>query len=148
MELLCPHCLKKVTVSDDKAGQVLNCPLCQGVFAAPALAPAPSYAPPPAAPPPPKPDMPPPVSYTVPPPAPQLAPPSPPQPPKPAPPPGEYTRKVAFRLRPDVLVWFPPVCLFLIVVLSFFYWHTLLDMPSAASIAAQVSESDAKRVRV
>ena len=40
MELLCPHCMKKVTVGDDKAGQVLNCPLCQGVFAAPSLPPA------------------------------------------------------------------------------------------------------------
>ena len=37
MELLCPHCMKRVTVSDDKAGQVLNCPLCNGVFAAPSL---------------------------------------------------------------------------------------------------------------
>src|SRR5260370_37098183 len=56
MELLCPHCLKRVTVSDDKSGQVLNCPLCNGVFAAPSLAPAPGRAP---APPPPPPYVPP-----------------------------------------------------------------------------------------
>src|SRR5437879_3390527 len=127
MELLCPHCLKKVTVSDDKAGQVLNCPLCQGVFAAPALAPAPTYSappPPPMSPPPvtappapplQKPEMPAPASYT-PAPAPPL--------PKPAPPSSDYTRRFAFRLRPEVLVCIPPPCLFLIVfVLSFFGWH-------------------------
>ncbi len=55
MELLCPHCRKRLTVSDDKSGQVLNCPLCNGAFAAPSLVPARRAAPspPPRVPPPP-----------------------------------------------------------------------------------------------
>jgi hypothetical protein len=134
MELLCPHCLKKVTVSDDKAGQVLNCPLCQGVFVAPAL---PSAQPPPSAPPPqapPPPYVPPPGSLEIPlipsvaPGPPQSAAPSPTSPPPPPRPPADYTRRFSFRLRPDVLVYVAPVCLFLIVfVLSFFDWHAVLD---------------------
>ncbi len=133
MELLCPHCLKKVTVSDDKAGQVLNCPLCQGVFAAPSLAPVPTRmsAPPPMTAPPPVIAPPPqepseipmlPVSSAPPPMPQQAAPPKPP--PKPALPPADYTRRYGFCLRPDVLVCIPPVCLFLItLVFSFFPWH-------------------------
>lgn len=143
MELLCPHCLKRVTVTDDKSGQVLNCPLCNGVFAAPSLAPAPGRSAAPSPPPP----VPPPI---VPPPAPvpnmeiaptspvaiSPAPPPPPppptsaiqppprvEPPKTPPPPGDYTRKFAFRLRPDILVFVSPVCLFLIFVASFANWH-------------------------
>src|SRR6266446_3895745 len=103
MELLCPHCLIRLTVSDDKSGQVLNCPMCNGVFAAPSLAPAPSRSP---APSPPPVNLPPPVSA-------------------PPPPPGDYTRKFAFRLRPDILVYVPPVCLLLIFVLSFGSWHNV-----------------------
>jgi hypothetical protein len=142
MELLCPHCVKRVTVSDDKSGQVLNCPLCNGVFAAPSLAPAPGRTPPPM-------DLPPPapapnmeitasapvgMAPTLSPPPPQAPPPRP-EPPRPAPPPGDYTRKLAFRLRPDILVFVPPVCLLLIFVLSFFPWH---DVPSLQSTAGQI----------
>jgi hypothetical protein len=146
MELLCPHCLKRVTVSDDKSGQVLNCPLCNGVFAAPSLAPAPgrSAAPSPPPPAPAPPVVPPPapvpnleiaatfpvaISPAPPPPPPQspaIQPPPRVEPPKPPPPPGEYTRKFAFRLRPDILVFVPPACLFLIFVLSFFNWHVIM----------------------
>jgi hypothetical protein len=140
MELLCPHCLKRVTVSDDKSGQVLNCPMCNGVFAAPSLAPPPGRNPAP-------PDLPPPPpvrnmeikpasdlptwSITA---SPGAAPPVPPPPP-PAPPPGDFTRKLAFRLRPDILVFVPPVCLLLIFVLSFFPWHqfTLSELHVTAS---------------
>jgi hypothetical protein len=133
MELLCPHCLKRVTVSDDKAGQVLNCPLCNGVFAAPSLPGAPS-GPPPAPPPPPSPQsfsispvIPAPREEVPPPPPPPMPPPGPlpsVHAPKPAPPPGSYTHKLAFGLRPEVLVWFSPICIFLIVFfLSFFSWH-------------------------
>jgi len=139
MELLCPHCLKRVTVSDDKAGQVLNCPLCNGVFAAPSLPGAPS-----APPPPPPPSSSSPATYSispvVPPPSPrEEAPPPPPMPPpsplpsvqasKPSPPPGSYSRRIAFGLRPDVLAWFPPICIFLIVFVlgSFFSWHIVLE---------------------
>ena len=148
--MLCPHCLKKVTVADDKAGQVLNCPLCQGVFAAPSLAPVPVRPTPPSPPPvnappmelapPPPPPPPPPTEFAVsplssgPPPAPppQVAP--PPPPPKPAPPPKEYTRRHSFNLRPDVLVCIPPVCLFLIFFCSFFSWHAVGVPPLTTSV--------------
>jgi hypothetical protein len=141
MELLCPHCLKRVTVSDDKSGQVLNCPLCNGVFAAPSLAPAPGRgpapSPPPVVPPPaPIPNMEiaasSPIAMAPPPPPPPPLPPTsiqaPPhvEPPKPPPPPGDYTRKFAFRLRPEILVFVPPLCLLLIFVLSFFGWHSIV----------------------
>lgn len=124
MELLCPHCMKRVTFPDDKAGQVLNCPLCSGVFAAPSLAPAPVRQPPAPPPPPPAPPQ-----WSEPVPASQV--PAQPEPavhhpaPEPLPPPADYSRERAFRLRPDVLVALPPVCLFLIFVLSFFTWHGL-----------------------
>lgn len=143
MELLCPHCLKRVTVSDDKSGQVLNCPLCNGVFAAPSLAPAPGRSaapspppvvPPPVVPPPaPVPNMeiaakmpPPPPPPAVPLPTTAIQPPPHVEPPKPPPPPGDYTRKFAFRLRPDMLIFVPPLCLLLIFVLSFFNWHVIM----------------------
>ncbi len=136
MELLCPHCLKRVTVSDDKAGQVLNCPLCAGVFAAPSLAPAPPRAP--APPPPPPPPPPSPIPFRVEPvvpvadkpaaPPPRVEPPaptpSPPAPPRPAPPPGDYSGELSVRVRPDILVWVPPAALLVIFVLSFFDWHS------------------------
>ena len=41
MALLCPHCLKRVTVLNDKSGQVINCPMCNGVFAVPLPRPQP-----------------------------------------------------------------------------------------------------------
>jgi hypothetical protein len=144
MELLCPHCLKRVTVADDKAGQVLNCPLCSGVFAAPSL-PSPSSrtvaSGPPVVVPPTLPNVEMPVpsisqaSQPIAPPplAPPPAPPPPrPEPPRPVPPPGEYTHEFSFRLRPEVLVWVPPVCLFLILFFFsiFFSWHwQLLEDP-------------------
>ncbi len=140
MELLCPHCLKKVTVSDDKAGQVLNCPLCQGVFAAPALPPVPtrtsaavSSVPTPFPMQPLEaPSLPPMTSVAVgPPPGPIPAPPPPPRPP------ADYAHRFAFRLRPDVLVGIAPVCLFLILfLLSFFGWHAVLDQPDGLSLWA------------
>jgi hypothetical protein len=38
----------------------------------------------------------------------------------------DYSRRYAFNLRADILVWIPPVCLFLIFfVLSFFTWHVV-----------------------
>jgi hypothetical protein len=138
MELLCPHCLKRVTVSDDKSGQVLNCPMCNGVFAAPSLAPAPGRSPPPLDLPPPAPvpnmeiTAPSPIGVA---PGPPPQPKPPPAPPRPAPPPGDYTRKLAFCLRPDILVFVPPVCLMLIFVLSFFPWHYV---PSLESEAPQI----------
>ncbi len=139
MELLCPHCFKRVTVPDDRAGQVVNCPLCAKAFGAPALSP-PLPVPPiqvtgntePAPPslayelaPPPPPPLPRPPSTAItpaPPPRPVVVEPPPPPPPPPLPP-GEYTHTVVLRLRPEVLAWLPPVCLGMLFVLSFFPWH-------------------------
>ena len=39
MELLCPSCQKKLTIPDQYAGQLMKCPLCQGIFTAPSLPP-------------------------------------------------------------------------------------------------------------
>jgi hypothetical protein len=126
MDLFCPHCTRRVTVPDDKAGQVTSCPLCTKQFMAPALAPTPAA---------PKPPAPPPApvgSYGV-----GAAPVSPPSPitspstpePSPAaapppPPPGEYTRTLTFTLSDSWLSVVPVVCVVLIFVLSFFTWHS------------------------
>lgn len=144
MELLCPHCLKKVTVSDDKSGQVLNCPLCQGVFAAPALPPAPMRTAPPPSPPPmssvptpfpvqPLETQPPPLTTSVSAGQPMPKPVPPPPPPKP---PADYSRKFAFQIRPDILACTIPACLFLVLVVSFFGWHAVLDQPEGLSMWA------------
>jgi hypothetical protein len=37
MNLICPHCQKPLTVSEDKAGQTMACPLCNQTFQVPAL---------------------------------------------------------------------------------------------------------------
>ena len=37
MELQCPGCLKRLTIPDPFAGQMVKCPLCAGMFVAPAL---------------------------------------------------------------------------------------------------------------
>jgi hypothetical protein len=131
MELLCPHCMKKVTVADDKSGQVLNCPLCQGVFAAPSLPPPPvrPSPPPPLSAPPPQ-VMPPPMETAVQPVS--AVPASPITPPPPPRSPSDYSRRYALRLRPDVLVCVPPPCVFLIIfVFSFFPWHAVIDALNA-----------------
>jgi hypothetical protein len=119
MDLFCPHCSKRVTVPDDKSGQVMSCPLCSKQFMAPSLAP------PPAPPPPPPPVPLPPVSSVPvqPPPQPAPLPPSP-QPPAPPLPPGDYTRTFTLRLREDWLAFVPAACVVLIFILSFFNWHT------------------------
>ena len=52
MDLFCPHCTRRVSVSDDKAGLITNCPLCGKQFMAPSLAPPPAPKPPPPGPPP------------------------------------------------------------------------------------------------
>src|SRR5438045_3924815 len=48
MDLICPHCAKRVTLPDDRAGKIANCPLCNGAFVAPSLVTAPRPAPAPA----------------------------------------------------------------------------------------------------
>lgn len=130
MDLFCPHCTRRVTVPDDKAGLVLNCPLCAKQFMAPSLAPAApvvSAPPPPPAPPPPAP-LPsyelspaptPPVTQA---PTPRSKP-EPPAAPPPPPPPGDYTRSFTLHLRGEYLPFVPTACLLMIFLLSFPSWH-------------------------
>lgn len=114
MDVICPNCQKKLSLQDQYAGQLVRCPLCQGMFQAPAL---PSYMPSPLAPQPPGA-----ATAPVPPPTPQpdmhtmveelpveL-------------PPGEYTKDCTCHLRADILLLVGPVCLALLFVLSFFTW--------------------------
>jgi hypothetical protein len=37
MNLLCPNCQKMITIADQFAGQLMQCPLCSGTFTAPVL---------------------------------------------------------------------------------------------------------------
>src|SRR5262245_52784109 len=37
MNLLCPNCQKMITIADQFAGQLMQCPLCSGTFTAPML---------------------------------------------------------------------------------------------------------------
>jgi hypothetical protein len=134
MELLCPHCQRKLMIGDQYAGQMMKCPLCQGTFTAPALPTFPQT-----------PDYAPPIPPT---------PPSPPAPPPPAPPPqiqrpaevspltssappekkplapvpplpqytGDYTNRFSIPFQPDILRLVPGGALLLVFVLSFFTW--------------------------
>jgi hypothetical protein len=45
MNLLCPHCQKMVSASDDRAGQALACPYCNETFTVPSLPQAPPLTP-------------------------------------------------------------------------------------------------------
>jgi drug/metabolite transporter (DMT)-like permease len=128
MDLFCPHCTRRVTIPDDKSGQVLNCPLCAKQFMAPSLAPPPVAPPPPPPPPPPSspvetvsagsPAAPPPtIAPSMP------APTAPPPAPEPELPPGDYTRSCAVCLQAYWLMFVPAGCMFAIFVLSFFTWH-------------------------
>ncbi len=114
MDLFCPHCSRRVTVPDDKAGLVTSCPLCTKQFMTPSLAPPPSAPTPPA--PKPSPAL---ESYDM---GPAAAPPPPvspmpsrsskpaptPEPPAPPTPPGDYTRTVGFTLRAEWLAFVAP----------------------------------------
>lgn len=118
--LVCPHCLKSVSVADAAAGTTAPCPSCGKDFPVPAR-----YTPVvaddrPPAPPPAVPDPAPPAGYVPPAAAPLEAPP----PPEPAVPgvPAGYTRSVGFGLSPKVLAWVPAVCLSLVLVLTLFQW--------------------------
>ena len=133
MEVVCPYCVKKVALADDKAGQTVTCPLCAQSFMAPMLmnAAPPIPAPAPEVPrateslsPQVKAEPPPPVKVET---------------PRPAPKPavskqaGEYTTQFVVRLRSDYLVWVGPIALLLIVFLSFLPWNKSESM-SAASL--------------
>lgn len=125
MDLICPHCMKRVSVGDDKAGQATNCPLCTKPFTAPSLAP-PTPAPPPPPPPPvPPPSITPPTTPSAPAPISSMLPTTSTEPAAPPPPipPGDYTHVATARLRAEWLVFVAPVCITLILlVLSFFNW--------------------------
>ena len=136
MDLFCPHCTRRVTVPDDKAGKVMSCPLCTKQFMAPSLAP-PAVAPkppstPPASSPPaetygmgaaPAPPLMQPAAAPKPASAPSQPAPAPFSPPPPPAPPGDYSRSVVFHLNDTWLAFVPPACVLLIFVLSFFTWH-------------------------
>jgi hypothetical protein len=132
MKLICPHCLKSVSVPEDAAGKDAVCPECGKSFPAPArynpvVAPPPP--PPPAAPPvaPPVPAASPtqPAAYvSTPPPGlvpTALAPPAAAVAPE-SPVPAGYTRSVGIVLSPRVVAWLPAVCLTVAFLLTFFPW--------------------------
>lgn len=141
MELLCPHCFKRVAIPDDRAGQIVTCPACAKAFGAPALSPPPMPAPAAAPSPvvaPSSPAAAPGDTYGVSaepsppsPPAPVLVTPTPPPPPpeEPLPPPGSFTHHPEVHLSPSVVGWAGPACLALIFVLSFFPWHVARRVP-------------------
>ncbi len=135
MDLFCPHCSQRVTIPDDKSGQVMGCPLCSKQFMTPALAPPPNVpAPPPVSTPAPETygmgptPSPPPVTMAP-------APTSPasiqlPASPPPPSPPGEYTRSHTCELTGAWLVFVPTACVLAIFVLSFFNWHLAIPAPT------------------
>ncbi len=141
MNLLCPNCQKMLTVPEEYAGQMMQCPLCRGTFTMPALPQsAGAGMPPPSSSSPAGPDsftipLPPSGVYQLPPDQqPGVAPPPPPDSlkkgtPKTSPPPlypepaaGTYARAIPVRINPRFLFWLVPVCLILALVLSFFPW--------------------------
>jgi hypothetical protein len=161
MDLFCPHCTRRVTVPDDKAGQVASCPLCAKQFMAPALAPTPAAPKPPA----PAPAPPPVETFEL------SAPQAPASPPRfgpptmsidpppttlepmsttesPPPPPGEYTRTFTLTLSDSWLSVVPVVCVVLIFVLSFFTWHSAtLDADLAKwAETSKISPADVGKV--
>src|ERR1051325_4982458 len=141
MDLFCPHCTRRVTVPDDKAGLIVNCPLCMKQFMTPSLVSAtpPAPKPPPPPPPPPSSSAPAPTYGASPPtvssdaktePWPAPSPSQPAAPPPPPPPPGDYTRSFALHLRGKWLAFVPLACLVLIFVLTFLPWHQSLPAPT------------------
>jgi hypothetical protein len=124
MEILCPNCQRKLTIPEQYAGQQMKCPLCQGTFTAPALAPAaPNLAPAPPPSPAPPPPAPGPVAAPPPPPGP-AAPGVAPPPSTPAPPttPLEYSGKFSILVNPRYLQFVPLAALLIIFILTFFPW--------------------------
>lgn len=134
IKLVCPNCMKTVSVPEDAAGKDAPCPECGKPFPVPARY-TPTVAPAPTVPPPVRPESPPmssapldrpaPPPGLVPPPYPspntQLEPPLPPPPPPP-PIPFGYTRSRGVNISPTVLAWVPAVCLTVIFLLTFFPW--------------------------
>jgi hypothetical protein len=154
MNLLCPNCQKMLTVPEEYAGQLMQCPLCRGTFTMPAM-PSQGGAPKPPAPTPP----PPPDTFTIPlPPSgvflapPELKPSTPPpaggRPPVPLRdsslpmepvmmpgPAAGYRHAIPLRFNPAFLRWLVPVCLILVLVLSFFAW--IGSFPGGVTVVSQ-----------
>src|SRR5262245_50726978 len=122
MKLICPHCLRSVTVPEDAAGKETPCPECGKSFPAPArynpVVAAPPAAPPVAPAPTPVPASPPAAPPGLVPTA--LAPPAAAVTTETAPP--AYTRSFAIVLSPRVVAWLPAVCLTLALLLTFLSW--------------------------
>jgi hypothetical protein len=123
MEILCPQCQQKLTISDQYAGQMMRCPLCNGTFTAPSLAP-PLAAPPatygmavePAAAPLPVPPGPETISYQE---SPAVVVQEPTAPP---PSPGEYSKSLRLKISSRILPFLAPISLVLVLLISFFPW--------------------------
>lgn len=134
MELQCPSCQKRLSIGDQFAGQLVKCPACNGVFMAPSLTPPAPATPTPAA------NAPStstgdgnilPFDSDAPPPRPEIAhftsspPPPPPRPryeDEPIGPPGDYTTEHRCHLRANILRWFTPGILLILLLVSFMNW--------------------------
>jgi hypothetical protein len=135
MKLICPHCLKSVSVPEDAAGKEATCPECGRAFPAPArynpvvaaesrptprppapVIPEPNPMPMDPTPPPAPPGLIPPTHPST-----QLEPPLPPEPPAP-PVPAGYTRSVGVPISPRVVAWVPVAGLTLAFLFTFFTW--------------------------
>jgi hypothetical protein len=116
MELLCPNCQQKLNIPEQYAGQLMRCPLCNGMFQAP----SPGGAPPP--PPPQFPPVSPEPFYSG-----ATAPP-PPAPAAPPMPPGELTKCCTLVISPRVVPWIAPLGLGLVLLLTFLPWVPILGL--------------------
>ncbi len=143
MNLVCPHCQKMLTASDEFAGQIMKCPHCANTFTAPALPKTPTPGGTPAA-------APTGTSEVVSPPvtpareeviltAPPGSPPpemtgaratgnqSAPARPATAGPPAGYRRTYTVWVSPRVVPWMAPACLIVVFIFSFFTWLTVYE---------------------
>jgi hypothetical protein len=112
MNLLCPNCQKMLQVSEQYAGQLMKCPLCEGQFTVPGLpgaaaAPLPTAAPA--------------RSEAAHPPAP-VPPPQTEAPAPPPPPPGEHGHRRSWQVNPRVVPWVAPAAFLVLFALLFFPW--------------------------
>ena len=127
MRQICPNCQQSVTIADSDAGKTVPCPSCQQPFAIPAPFTPTIFEPPPLAPPPVTPPAPvtTPVSTTAATPEPTATTPSE-TPSSTSPsdqtPPKGYARLCSIPLNKTVCHWLAPVCLTLVLVLTFFNW--------------------------
>jgi hypothetical protein len=119
MNLVCPNCQKKLSVADQNAGQVMNCPLCSQPFSVPAL-PDPALAAAGSA----LPSSAPIQAGSESPDRVRTVPPLPQQNSKETapPPPIGYEQTMTIWISPRVVRWIAPVALLLVLILMFFPW--------------------------